>query len=235
MSVHMQKAIEELKNKMLILSTLVEENVRRAVEAIERRDARLAEEVIENDEDIDDMEVEVEEDCLRILALYQPVATDLRFIVAALKINNDLERVGDLAVNIAERALYLARQTRVRVNLDFRGMAEKTQWMLNQSLDALVHGDPGVARSVCAKDDEVDAINRDMYQVVQEGIREDVSAMDSLIHLLSVSRHLERIADLATNISEDVIYMTEGEIVRHRVEEYLSGKAGDVIKFQANR
>jgi len=221
MSIHIQRAMETLNQKILALGTRVEENVRLAVNAIEQRDPELAAQAIESDDEIDFMEVDVEEECLKILALYQPVAADLRLIVAALKINNDLERVGDLAVNIAERALYLASQKPVEVAFDFHLMSEKTQRMLARSLDALVRGDTGLAREVCKSDDEVDAMNRKVYLRVQEAIRKDIDDLENLIHLLSVARHLERIADLATNIAEDVIYMREGEIVRHHIEDYV--------------
>lgn len=164
----------------------------------------------------------VEEDCLKILALHQPVAIDLRYIISVLKINNDLERTGDLAVNIAERAAFLATQERLEIPFDFSGMAEKAQSMLKRSLDALVKMDADLAREVCASGDEVDAINRDMYIQVQEGIRKHPKRLECLVHILSVSRHLERVADLATNIAEDVIYVIKGEIVRHRTEDYDS-------------
>lgn len=221
MSVHLLKAVEHLNKRVIELSTIVEESVQRAVEALETRNKDLALKVIEDDTIIDEMEVDVEEECLKILALHQPVASDLRFIVAVLKINNDLERVGDLAVNVAERAAYLATLKPIDVALDFHAMARKTQWMLKRALDALVDQDPDLAKAVCQADDEVDAMNREMYERVQEGIRRDIEAMPALIHLLSVSRHLERIADLATNIAEDVVYMARGEIIRHKVEQYF--------------
>jgi phosphate transport system protein len=222
MAVHLHREIERLKKNILTLGAVVEESVRKAVRAIKTRDAALAQGVIEDDIKIDQMEVEVEEECLKILALYQPVAIDLRFIVAVLKINSDLERIGDLAVNIAERAIFLAtwNQDRFVSLLDFDEMARKTQSMLKGSLDALVNADTALARQVCLDDDEVDAINREMYIQVEEGIRANPEQMECLIHLLSISRHLERIADHATNIAEDVIYMIEGEIVRHRTEDY---------------
>jgi phosphate transport system protein len=140
--------------------------------------------------------------------------------VAVLKINNDLERIGDLAVNIAERALFLATQPPVHTSFDFLVMAEKAQAMVHKSLDALVNMDAGLAREVCASDDEIDAMNRRMYHQVEEGISQHPEQMQSLVHILSTSRHLERIADHATNIAEDVIYMTEGIIARHRTEDY---------------
>ncbi len=219
---HLQREIERLKKKILALGAIVEESLRKSVHALKERDAEMARQVIEHDVDIDHMEVEVEEDCLKILALYQPVAVDLRFIVAVLKINNDLERIGDLGVNIAERALFLSSSEQANVNIpfDFIEMIQKARSMLKRSLDALVTMDAGLAREVCFDDDEVDAINRKMYIQVQEGIRAHPEQMESLIHLLSASRHIERIADHATNIAEDVIYMIEGEIVRHRTEDY---------------
>jgi phosphate transport system protein len=220
MPVHLQREIENLKKKILSLGAKVETAVREAALSLETGDASLAQRIIENDFEIDQAEVEVEEDCLKILALHQPVAIDLRFIVAVLKINNDLERIGDLAVNIAERAVFLATQPRVSVSLDFTGMAQKTQLMLKKSLDALVNLSVAIANEVCTYDDEIDAMNRRMYIVVQEAIRTYPEQLGSLIHLLSVSRHLERIADHATNIAEDVIYMIEGKIVRHKTEDY---------------
>jgi len=222
MAKHLERELDRLKRQILSLSAMVEESVRDAVRSLEDRDERLAAKVIEGDPEIDRVEVDLEEECLKLLALYQPVATDLRFIVAALKINNDLERIGDLAVNIAERAQFLATHDRVDMPFDFVGMAEKARAMVKKSLDALVNLDAEAAFEVCAADDEVDAMNRQMYLQVQEGIRRHPEQMQSLIHMLSTSRHLERIADHATNIAEDVIYMIEGEIVRHQAEEYRS-------------
>jgi len=224
---HLQREIEKLKKKILGLGAVVEESVQKAVRAMQDRDVELANKIINNDVETDRMEVDVEEECLKILALYQPVATDLRFIVAVLKINNDLERIGDLAVNIAERGAFLATQGRINIPFNFDDMVAKTQSMLKRSLDALVNHDAELAREVCLADDEVDAINRQMYIQVQDGIRAHPEQLEALIHLLSTSRHLERIADHATNIAEDVIYMIEGEIVRHRTEDYRETGAGD--------
>lgn len=222
MVIHLQREIERLKNRILHLSAAVEGSTHKAVKSLEERNPRLAREVIENDFEIDNMEVEVEEECLKILALYQPVAVDLRFIIAVLKINNDLERIGDIAVNIAERAAFLATREKLDIPFDFSGMADKAQSMLKRSLDALMKMDAELALEVCASDDEVDAMNREMYLQVEEGIRNHPKRLKSLMHLLSASRHLERMADLATNIAEDVIYLTKGEIVRHRTEDYAS-------------
>ena len=220
MPVHLQREIENLKKDILTLGAMAEHSVREATRAIESRDETLARGVVEKDINLDQMEVEVEESCLKILALHQPVAVDLRFIIAVLKINNDLERVGDLAVNIAERALFLTTGADVSVEFDFTTMAVKTQEMLKKSLDALVNFNARLAHEVCVCDDEIDAMNRQMYLIVQDAMSTYPDQVKPLLHLLSASRHLERIADHATNIAEDVIYMIEGEIIRHRAEEY---------------
>ena len=220
MAKHLQREIENLKRKLLALGAIVETSVRDATLSIEKRDTELAQKIIDNDIDIDKTEVEVEEDCLKILALHQPVAIDLRFIVTVLKINNDLERIGDLAVNIAERAIFLSNQPKVNISSDLVDMAHNAQSMLKKSLDALVNHDAELAQSVCASDDIVDQLNRQMYLKIQEAILDNPEQISVLIHLLSASRHLERIADHTTNIAEDVIYMIEGKIVRHKAEQY---------------
>jgi phosphate transport system protein len=220
MTKHFQNELERLKKKLLTLSAIVEESVEKAVRSISNRDVQLAKEVIENDRSIDLLEVEVEEECLKVLALHQPVAVDLRFVVAVLKINNDLERIGDLAVNIAERSSYLGQKEPIEMPFDFATMEKKTRLMLEKSIDSLIQMNLQIAREVGASDDEIDAINREMYDQVAKGIRNSPDQADRLIHCLSISRHLERIADYATNIAEDVIYMIEGQIVRHQPEEY---------------
>jgi phosphate transport system protein len=220
MSVHLHRAIEGLKQRILGLSALVEESLSKALRAVEARDALLAQEVIDGDRRVDLMEVEVEEECLKILALHQPVATDLRFIVAVLKINNDLERIGDLAVNMASRARKLSKITTPDlVRIDFQGMEQHAQMLLRKSLEALVNVDRELATWVCRSDESVDEANRGVYRQVIEALRAHPEDVERLILLLSVSRNLERIGDHATNIAEDVLYMIGGEIVRHlRVE-----------------
>ena len=222
MTVHMQKEIENLKSKLLALCAAVEKSLCLAVQSVRERDSVLARSVIDDDVDIDQMEIDVEEECLKVLALHQPVAIDLRFIVTALKINSDLERIGDLAVNIAERSEFLAGCEPIGVPFDFEAMAEKTQWMVTESLDSLVDMDCKRAYQVCAADNEVDALNRKMYKQVETSIVAHPRWAQGLLHLLSISRHLERIADHATNIAEDVIYMVEGKIIRHKTENYKS-------------
>jgi phosphate transport system protein len=220
MSQHFIREIELLKKKLLAVGAIVEERIAKAITAVVKRDARLALEVVDGDEDIDQMEVDLEEDCLKILALYQPVAIDLRFVVAVLKINNDLERMADHAVNIARRAEYLAAYADATLPLDLEVMVQKTQTMVRESLDALVRQDTVLARQVCASDTEVDQLNRQMHVLVQQQIRDNPERVEQLIHQLSVSRQLERIADLATNVAEDVVYTVEGAIIRHRTAIY---------------
>lgn len=220
MPAHLLREIENLKKEILRLGAMAEQAVRQAATALDQRDENLARDVIENDIKLDEMEVQVEETCLKILALHQPVAIDLRFIIAVLKINNDLERVGDLAVNVAERAAFLATQPPLDISFDFQEMTRKAQAMLTKSLDALVNLSVREAREVLAGDDEIDAMNRHMFFIVQDAIHADPRDTETLIHLLSASRHLERIADHATNIAEDVVYMIEGEIIRHKAEDY---------------
>ncbi|MFW5922829.1 MAG: phosphate signaling complex protein PhoU [Planctomycetota bacterium] len=219
MRVHLQREIENLKKMVLALSARVEESVEQAARAIALRDTDLAREVIEEDYEIDQREVEVEEECLKILALHQPVAIDLRYIIAILKINSDLERIGDLATNVAQGCIYLDESGPADFPFDFPRMAQKAQDMVNDSLDALVNRDPELARDVCLADDEVDEINRQMYGLVDKAMRENPEHSDGFLRLLTVSHHLERIADHATNIAEDVIYMSEGDIVRHAVSD----------------
>jgi len=216
MSVHLHREIDELKKRILGLSALVEESVYKAVKAVEARDEKLAREVIEGDQQLDMVEVEVEEECLKILALHQPVAADLRFIVAVLKINNDLERIGDLAVNIASRAIKLsAIKTQPEALIDFQDLESKVQQMLRRSLESLVNLNEEIAKSVCSSDDAIDDINRSIHKQVIQATREHPNDVERFIILLSVSKNLERIADHATNIAEDVLYMIRGEIVRH--------------------
>jgi phosphate transport system protein len=219
MSLHLQKEIVGLKKRILSLGTLVEENVGRAVRAVGENDDAVAREVIALDAQIDALEIEVEEECLKILALHQPVAVDLRFIVAVLKMNNDFERIGDLSVNIAERTLAMKEPPPPEFAAHLGLMVNKVCAMVNGSLDSLVNIDAALARRVCASDDAVDTFYREMYANVKNGIAANPEKVDDLLQMLSISRHLERIADHATNIAEDVIYMIEGEIFRHSIKQ----------------
>jgi phosphate transport system protein len=215
MTQHLQREIERLKQKVLSLSAVVEDSVHRAVDSLENRDSALAERVIATDAEIDRAEMDVEEECLKILALHQPVAVDLRVIIAVLKMNNDLERIGDLAVNIAQRTLFVAAQPEVPQPVDLKIIARRALAMLRDSLDSLMKLDVERARAVLAADDEVDKLNRQMFQTVFAAIRANPDHLERLQSFLSATRYLERVADSATNIAEDVIYLIEGRIVRH--------------------
>jgi phosphate transport system protein len=220
MPIHLHRDLERLAKEILQVGALVEEATNHAIEALVHRRKELAERVLKGDDLIDRREVEVEVDCLKILALHQPVAADLRYIVSVLKVNNDLERMGDLAVNVAERALYLATHDPLPVRLDFDQMGELVRRMVRDCLDALVRRETDAAWRVIHDDDKVDAINRQMYGTLEQVMSDEPGTIQRAIHTLSASRHLERIADLATNIAEDVIFMVDGEVVRHNPEKY---------------
>jgi phosphate transport system protein len=216
MSAHLIRELDGLRCLLLSLGARVEAAIAKAVMTMVRRDGPLAEEIVKADEEIDRMEVEVEEECLKLLALYQPVAGDLRFIVAALKINNDLERMGDLAANIAKGAARLAAcDLLVEVPAELAAMAAKTRSMVKRSLDALVYADPTLAQQVCADDDEVDAFRQSLRTRMQADIADAPQRTESIMTLFMAVGHLERIADMATNVAEDVIYTVEGKIIRH--------------------
>jgi phosphate transport system protein len=212
---HLERDLERLKKEILEVGSLVEEAIDKAIRALMERRPEIARDVINGDHAIDAKEVEVEEHCLKILALHQPVAIDLRFIVAVMKVNNDLERMGDLAANIAERAAYLSTHDAIRLPSGLSKMAETVRAMVRGSLDALVNLDTKLARQVLASDDEVDAANREMFDVLQQLRHGDPATIDRAVQALSSSRNLERIADHATNIAEDVIFMIDGEVIRH--------------------
>lgn len=217
---HLQREMEFLKNKLIAMGGETEDRVYKATLSIINRDTRMANDVIKADKDIDKMEVEIEEHCLKTLALYQPVAKDLRLIITILKINNDLERIGDLAVNIAERGAYLASHREFEVFFDIEKMALKAEKMLTQSIDSLVNLDVPLAYKIRAEDNEVDAMNREMYAAAKEIMIQNPEHINFILHTISAGRHLERIADHATNIAEDVIYLEEAEIVRHTPEVF---------------
>jgi phosphate transport system protein len=218
MTRHIERQIDNLKERILKVGTLVEEAISKSITALINRDTPLALRVMASDDAIDRMEVEVEEECLKILALYQPVAADLRFVVAVLKINNDLERMGDLAKNIAKRVSQLAGSGQIELPPEIRPMAMQAQEMVKHCLDAVVRGDAALARQVREDDDVVDEGRQRIQRRVMQQIKAEPADAESLLRMNSVSKHIERIADMATNIAEDVIYMVEGEIVRHRPE-----------------
>jgi phosphate transport system protein len=212
---HFSRELEKIKKQILSLGAMVEEQVRLATQAVETHDVELAQKIIKSDFDVDEMEVEIEEECLKVLALHQPVAVDLRFLIAVIKINNELERIGDQAVNIAERVDIIGKGEQLNLFFDYSSMGEKVQDMLKSSLDALVNMDYDLAFSVVIRDDEVDQIKGDAYDCIKHAMGDHPDKLGELINLLLISRHLERLADHTTNIAEEVIYLIEGEIVRH--------------------
>ncbi|HBF11894.1 MAG TPA: phosphate transport system regulatory protein PhoU [Deltaproteobacteria bacterium] len=218
MTIHLEKDLEHLKKEILAMGAVVEQMLNKAISSFVRRRADQAEEVLGEDDVIDRKENEIEEECLRMLALQQPVASDLRFIITVMKVNNDLERMADVAASIASRAKYLATHDPIKLPVDFTKMVEKVQGMVHQSLDALVNMDVVTARKILQQDDDVDQMNRSMYASLEELMIKDSQIIKRAMNALSVSRNLERIADLATNIAEDIIFMVEGHIVRHRYE-----------------
>ncbi len=215
MTKRFRKELENIKKQILTLGSMVEERVQMAIKAVEDNDSDLANQIIKTDYEIDEVEVEIEEECLKVLALHQPVAVDLRFLVAVIKINNDLERIGDQAVNIAERVGVTAKLEPIDNFFDYSSMGEKVQAMLKMSLDALISLDMDTAYKVATLDDEVDDIKSEAYDRIKQAIQENPDKVGYLINLLLISRHLERLADHAENIAEEVIYLVEGEIVRH--------------------
>lgn len=210
-----------LKDKLLLMASLVEDHVRQAMAALAARDVASAAGVEHGDRQVNILEMEIDELCVRILALRQPAASDLRFIAAALKIVTDLERMGDLAVNIAERVTMLARMPHMTPQIDLTRIGAATQRMLKESLDAFVHGDVAKAEEVLAGDPEIDAMYVEIFRALLDSMRREPQTVERAIGLVFIAKHLERIADHATNIAEMVVYLVKGKDVRHKfsVEE----------------
>lgn len=216
MTKHLKNDLARLEQRLQSLSQKVEFAVKRSIVALRTCNTEVALEVIAGDHEIDEAEVEIEEECLKLLALHQPVANDLRFTAACLKINNDLERIGDLAVNIAERSASLDRVLPFEVPSELEPMSEQTAGMLRMALEAFLKGDVELAMSVRREDNLVDEANRKIIGMMVEHMKTASDQVDDALLILSASKNLERIADHATNIAEDVVYMVEGEIVRHQ-------------------
>ncbi len=214
MTLHLQKEIEKLRGMIQSLSGVVEEAFNKAVSAFIHKNVELAEEVIVGDERIDAMEIELEEECLKLLALHQPVAIDLRYVISCLKINNDLERIGDLAAKSAKRVKAVAASD-ASVDVDFLDMMNRTREMLKKSLDSVLNMDCELAQAVCEADTQVDDLKKDAGQILTDVIRDDPENAGTYLQYLGLARDIERIADYATNIAEDVVYMIEGKIIRH--------------------
>ena len=212
---HFHEELEALKQTLLAMGGLVEDQIRRVMRALLERDDVLAQEVIDRDQQVNAYDVEVDETCVSLLALHQPTAGDLRFITTAMKIVTDLERIGDQAVNIAQRVLELNREPQLKPYIDLPRMAEKAQQMVKESLDAFVARDTELARKVCAADADVDALKEQLFRELLTFMMEDPKTIPRAIRLILISRFMERVADHATNIAEMVIYLVDAKMVRH--------------------
>lgn len=218
---HFQNEIEAIKVDINRLATMVEENLHRAIEAIKTRSVEIAKETVAFDHEIDRNEILLEEEVLKVLALHQPVATDLRFVITVLKVNNELERIGDLTVNIAKRAITILNGRSFEFENDFETQSRIVCQMVRKSLDAMFQLNRNEAIEVFQLDDEVDQIHRNMYALVRKSIEKDSSQTETLLNNLSISKYLEQIADHAENMATDILYMLDGEIVRHSKKQEL--------------
>lgn len=217
---HFHDQLAHLKQRLLDMSDLATSLMDLSVDALLSRDANMAEAVITGDRDLDALELEVEDQAIGLLALQQPMARDLRFIIASIKVSNDLERVGDHAVNIAQCAIRLAStSTIITPDPEIADMARRARQMLRDSLTAFVRADGVLGREVCRADDEVDAMHNSMFRILVTHMMEDARTITPSLELLLVSRNLERVADLATNIGEDAVFLAEGKQIKHHAEE----------------
>jgi phosphate transport system protein len=215
---HFHDELAELKSRLLTMSAEVQAALELSVEAVLKRDSEKAARVIAGDGAIDGLELEIEDRVLRLLATQQPMARDLRLLMAATKIANDLERVGDHAVNIAQSAERLVRERLVAPEPELVEMARQARKMLSDALDAFIHGDARIGREICRRDDSVDALHRSVFRIVLTHMAEDPHTISAGMELVLMSRNLERVADLATNIAEDVVFLVEGKTIKHHVE-----------------
>jgi len=215
---HFIEELEDLQGRLLEMGTLVESAIHNSVRALMERSEALAQQVLGNEDRINHLEIEIDDLAVRLLALQQPMAKDLRFLTAAIKINTDLERMGDLAVNIVERAIALMNRPPVKPLIDIPQMARTAESMVRKSLDAFVKREPELARSVLLSDDTVDRLRDSIYAELISFMQEDPDSIQQALDLILVSRHLERIADHATNIAEDTLFLVKGVDVRHHLE-----------------
>jgi len=218
METHFQKELETLKENLLRMASVVEKAIADAVQSLVARDSSLAERIIRSDDVVNDLEMAIDDMCLKLLALRQPMAIDLRFITGAMKIVTDLERMGDQAVNIAERAVSLNQEPQLKPYIDLPRMAEIAQSMVRDVLDAFVRQDAKLARSVCERDDLVDGLNDQVFRELLTYMMSDSKTIPRCVHLMIVGRCLERIADHATNIAEDVIFMADARVIKHHAD-----------------
>lgn len=218
METHFQQELNKLKEQILKMGGLAEQAINNAVEALVKRDTPLAEKTIAEDSKINEVEIAIDEQCLKLLALHQPMAADLRFITSAMRINYELERIGDQAVNIAERVLVLNQEPQLKPYIDIPRMAEITKKMVKDVLDAFVNRDPTLARNVCERDDQVDALNDQVFRELLTYMIADPKTISRAVILIIISRCLERIADHTTNIAEGIIFMVKALIIKHHAD-----------------
>jgi phosphate transport system protein len=223
---HFDQELQDLKDSLLTMGGRAEAVIQKSVESLKRRDPKLADEVITDDRVIDRIEIEIDEGCVSLLALRQPMAVDLRFITGVLKISNDLERVGDHAVNIADSSKRLALEPPLKPLVDIPRMADLASGMLREALDAFVRHDAATARSVLTRDDEVDNLNQQLFRELVSYMIEDPHTITRAMELILVARNLERVADLATNIAEEVVFIAEARIIKHHADERVGNDFG---------
>jgi phosphate transport system protein len=217
----LERELQGLRSSLVEQFGIVKQMIQHSVRSLMERNSDLADEVIQGDEDIDAREIRIEEECLKLLALHQPLATDMRWLVTVVKTNSELERMADLACNIAERAKSLDLYPLYPVPAEIEEMVAISTKMVKDALDAFVEHDPKKAVQVIHEDDRMDSLNRTVIQQIQDTMRQSPEDVDPALHCFSASRHLERISDLATNIAEDVIYLVDGNIVRHQHDTYF--------------
>ena len=215
---HFHEQLQDLKETLFKMAATVETSIAKAIDALVERDNKLADKVIKMDENINKLEIKIDDLCLKLLALQQPMAVDLRFITSAMKINNDLERIGDHAVNIAERARILNEQELVKPLIDLPRMAQIAQSMVKDSLDSFINGNVEKARAVCVRDDEVDQLDDQLFRELLTYMISDAKTISRALNLILISKNLERIADLSTNIAEEVIFIYKAKIIKHHID-----------------
>lgn len=216
---HFDKELQSLKEKLLSMASLAESMIYKAIKALIERDSSFMEQVNSDEKKVNLLEIEIDDLCLKLLALKQPMAADLRFITSAMKIDNELERIGDMAVNITQRAAVLIRQPQLKPYIDIPRMADLAQKMVKDSLDSFIKQDVKLARSVLTRDDQIDDLGEQIFRELLTFMISDPSNIPRALQLVLVSRHLERVADHATNIAENVIYLVQGKDIRHHIEE----------------
>jgi phosphate transport system protein len=216
---HFDKELKQLKEKLLLMAGKTEALINQAVQALKKKDAALAESIFELDKEVDALEIEIEDEAISLIARHQPAAGDLRFLIGVIKINNDLERIGDHGENIAQSAIFLAGQPDIKPLIDIPRLAELATGMLKDSLDGFVNNDPGKAKAVCERDDRVDDLKDQIFRELLSFIAEKPEVTSRAMELILISRNLERVADLSTNICEETIYISEARVIKHHFDE----------------